>query len=443
MGLDEATLKVLALRGWQVLAALILTLSIPFWLSDIEQGYFYSFSSLIALQIFFELGTSQVIIQLVSSDYAHLVRNSDGSISGNSSRTQRLAQLVALFQHWYLIAAVAFFLTVSTFGMIFFTSTGPLHISVWILPWVGLVFSTAINLYLSASLSIIEACGGLARVAGLRLVQSLLGYALLSLTVFSGGGLWAVIVIPFVASICSGFWLFSNRKEVNVFATASKAIQQDSLEKVPFRWKTDIFPFQWRIAISWISGYLIFQMFTPLAFSRLDPIEAGRLGISLAIFSAVLTMAMSWVNTKVPYFSAFVSTGKRDELNHLFFAVAKRSCVFALLASVSIIISVAFLKYFDHRLVGRLAEMSVLWCLLIVTMSNCLIFCAAAYIRAHKEEPMVWVSLATGLVTFAAAYWGSAHGIFTMMISYTLINVLIAFPWTIYLFMRYYPDKTV
>lgn len=31
-------------------------------------------------------------------------------------------------------------------------------------------------------------------------------------------------------------------------------------------WKTEIWPLQWRIALSWLSGYFIFQLFTPILF---------------------------------------------------------------------------------------------------------------------------------------------------------------------------------
>ena len=42
-----------------------MVLLVPFFLADAEQGYYYTFASLLALQIFFDLGMNQVILQLV------------------------------------------------------------------------------------------------------------------------------------------------------------------------------------------------------------------------------------------------------------------------------------------------------------------------------------------------------------------------------------------
>jgi hypothetical protein len=80
----------------------------------------------------------------------------------------------------------------------------------------------------------------------------------------------------------------------------------------------------------------------------------------------------------------------------------------------------------------------VVICLAVVNLVNCFIFAAAAYMRAHKEEPMMLVSLVTGLATLAAAATGSMYGVFTMMALYAIINVCVALPWTMVLFKRYY-----
>jgi hypothetical protein len=54
-GLDFHVLTTLVLRTWQILAGAVMVLFVPYWLSKVEQGYYFTFSSLIALTIFFEM----------------------------------------------------------------------------------------------------------------------------------------------------------------------------------------------------------------------------------------------------------------------------------------------------------------------------------------------------------------------------------------------------
>lgn len=436
-GMDAQVFPTLLLRGWQVVAGGAMVLFIPLWLSKVEQGYYYTFSSLLALQIFFELGMNQVIIQLVSHDFAHVTISNGIELKGDVFRLGRLALLVRLLRRWYGIAASLFFVIVSSSGVWFFSQKGDLSIQTWGGAWVILTLATAVNLYLSAALTVLEGSGEVASVARMRLVQSLCGNSLMWAALALGAGLWAMPLMPLTAAVYSGYWLHVNGSTI-------KSLRRHSIDganNATINWRADIFPFQWRIAVSWISGYFIFQLFTPLAFARLGAVEAGRLGISIAVFSALLTVGMSWVNAKLPAFAALVSKNERANLNALFNSVVKRSMAFTLFATLTIIAIVEVLNSLGVTGIQRFESVPVVVCLAIVTLGNCFISAAAAYMRAHKEEPMMLVSVVTGLVTLVAATIGSTYNVFTMMALYALINLCVALPWTYLIFIRYYRKK--
>ena len=86
------------LRGWAVVAGAVTVLLLPLWLGKVEQGYYFTFSSLLALQIFFELGMNQVVVQIVSHNFAHVQVDSDGKFGGDARRLARLASLVRLLR---------------------------------------------------------------------------------------------------------------------------------------------------------------------------------------------------------------------------------------------------------------------------------------------------------------------------------------------------------
>ena len=72
LGIDRAIGFTILARGWASVAGLVTVALIARFLSPSEQGYYYTFGSLIALQIVFELGFSFVILQMASHERAHL-----------------------------------------------------------------------------------------------------------------------------------------------------------------------------------------------------------------------------------------------------------------------------------------------------------------------------------------------------------------------------------
>lgn len=435
LGLDEQTLPTLALRFWSVFSGLIVLALIPIYLGSEDQGYYYTFASLLSLQVFFELGMNQVIVQLVSHDYAHLRRDDSGLLNGDSIRMARLSSLIRLLDKWYRITATLLFVVLGVGGLVFFSHRGALPLATWLGPWIFLVLATSVNLYLSANLTTLEGCGQLADVAKMRLRYSIAGAAMTWLAFSQGAGLWVTVIQPFAAAAYGFYWLQSNSKTINQFR-AYRGSGVAGFAQVS--WRRDIFPFQWKVAISWISGYFIFQFFTPVVFSKLGAVEAGKLGMALAVFSALVTVGMSWVNAKVPQMAAHVSLGRRRDLNKIFFAVLSRSMIFSVVG-VAIVLSCIQLAFaFNLTVALRLPPMSVLFCLGLVAIANTFIFAAASYMRAHKEEPMLVPSVVSAVVIVILTFSTVQFGALAVIASYMCATVFLSLPWTMIIFLKYH-----
>lgn len=431
-GLDFHVLVTLLFRGWAIVAGAATVFLLPLWISPTEQGYYFTFASVLALQIFFELGLNQIVMQLVSHEVAHLTETTDGRLTGNESHLGRLSSLARLIGRWYGVAAILFALVGGIAGAVFFTQKGTEPMSVWLGVWAVLVGATAANLWLSPGLAVMEGCGKVGQVARLRLVQSVLGYACLWATLLSGAGLWAATAVPVISVVCTGYWLKSHGNLLHWLSSRAADV------KTQLSWRTDVLPLQWRIALSWASGYLIFNLFTPMVFSHHGAVEAGRLGMALTVFSAISTIGMSWVNAKAPNFTMHIARGERRELNSLFKALFIRSTVAIALTSTGFVLIAWYLNQIGLPLMMRIASPSVLTVLAIVTIVNSTVFAMAIYMRAHREEPMLIQSVVVGLTVTCAVYFGSKNGIFAMMFFYMLVSILVSLPWTIWLFRRYY-----
>jgi hypothetical protein len=431
-GLDFHVLVTLLFRGWAVVAGGATMFLLPLWLSPIEQGYYFTFGSVLALQIFFELGLNQIIMQLVSHEVAHLSETPDGRLTGKESHLDRLSSLARMISLWYGVAALLFSLIVGIAGAVFFTQNAAESMCVWLGMWLALVTATAANLWLSPGLAVMEGCGKVGQVARLRLVQSVLGYAVLWITLLSGAGLWAATAIPTVSAVCTAYWLKTEGNMLRWLSNRAVAVNNK------LRWRTDVLPLQWRIALSWASGYLIFNLFTPTAFSRFGAIEAGKLGIALTIFSAISSIGMSWVNAKAPNFTRHIALGKRQELNSLFKSLFIRSILFITLISLCFLILAWFLNYLQFSMMLRVASLDIILMLMLATIINSIVFALALYMRAHREEPMLIQSVLFGLLMIPVVYIGSETSIFVMIFIYVLMLAFISLPWTIWLFLKYY-----
>ena len=431
-GLDFHVLVTLLFRGWTIIAGASTVFLLPLWLSPIEQGYYFTFASVLALQIFFELGLNQVVMQLVSHEVAHLSLTIDGRLSGKESHLGHLSSLARMISRWYAVAAMLFAVIGGTAGTIFFSHQGTQPLSDWLGIWVVLVGATAVNLWLSPGLAVMEGCGKVGQVSRLRLGQSVLGYSVLWATLLSGWGLWAATAMPVVGALCTGYWLKAHGNILYWLSSRAADIKHQ------LTWRKDVFPLQWRIALSWASGYLIFNLFTPIVFSHYGAVEAGRLGMALAVFTAISTIGMSWVNAKAPNFTMHIARGEWHELNCLFRALFIRSITVIVLTTTGITLVAWYLALIGSPLMMRMASPSLLAILAIATTINSMVFSMAIYMRAHRQEPMLTQSMVVALMICIVVYWSSKISVFAMMFSYLLILVLISLPWTIYLFLGYY-----
>jgi hypothetical protein len=64
------------------------------FLSSELQDYYYTFNSLVALQVFTELGLSFAFIQFASHEMTQLTWQQGGMVSGNSEAKRRLHSLL-------------------------------------------------------------------------------------------------------------------------------------------------------------------------------------------------------------------------------------------------------------------------------------------------------------------------------------------------------------
>ena len=134
--------------GWSAFAGLLTILVIAYWLSADEQGFYYTFSSVLALQVFVELGLTTVIIQVTSHEWAFLTHDENGKIRGDERVLSRLASLLRFSLKWYFVCGIVVIFLLSSGGYIFFLTRPHPEIE-WQIPWLALCFVAGLTLMLS------------------------------------------------------------------------------------------------------------------------------------------------------------------------------------------------------------------------------------------------------------------------------------------------------
>ena len=414
IGLDATIAFTLVARSWSMIAGAVNIILISRFLSPAEQGYFYTFASLVAVQIVFELGFSYVISQLASHERARLTRFDNQGVEGDPVALSRLASIFQKTVRWYTRIGLVMSVGLLLIGTYFFYSHPkpgePIH---WFLPWCLDVAAATFAFVVDPAVSFLEGSGWVTQVAKLRFPQALLGSLLGWSCLFLHKGLFApgmmiagqgIVAFYFVAKVHRGLLLSLLRHHVGQFGIS---------------WRVEIWPFQWRVALSWASSYFIVQFFNPILFAYTGPVSAGRMGMSLTICTSLASLAQSWINTKAPRFGSLVATGRISDLEEEFRKVTLQSTLVLISAELAVIVCLILLGHYSPHLVSRVVRVPVFSLLLLAVLLSHLVICESYYLRAHKTEPFALLWVVVAIFSILSVTWGAKHyGVLGATIAY-------------------------
>ncbi|HET8775526.1 MAG TPA: hypothetical protein VFP80_17125 [Thermoanaerobaculia bacterium] len=427
LGIDRAVGWTAAARVWSILAGPISVVLIATRLSPEQQGFYYTFASIVSFQVMFELGLGLVVQQFASHEKAFLEWQPDGTLGGSDLERGRLAALFRKSLQWYAGATALTIATLLVGGTVFFARK-PTAVH-WDSPWIALAILSGATLLLTPFLSLLEGCGRLADVARTRtwqtIASNLAGWSIL----IAGGALWASPAITGAALAVGAAWvLFTHRRFFSDLLHAPGA---------GISWREEVWPFQWRIALSWISSYFTFHLFIPVLFTSKGPAEAGRMGMSLTLATAVYFVASSLLTTKLPRFGELIARRDFGELDARFFPAMWRSVGVMALGAVALFGGALALRASGHRWSERFLEPLPFALLLAALMANTIFVAEAVYLRAHKQEPLLGVFIASAIAIAASTLTlGRAYGATGMMLGYFVATLVVSVGGGTWVFIR-------
>src|ERR1035437_7074725 len=355
------------------------------------QGYFYAFSGVVAMQVFLEMGFSQNILQFASHEFARLHFTSAQTVAGDPAAKSRLISLGRLAFGYYAVAALIFLFAIGIGGHIFFTLSGN-HSVHWQWAWWMIAVTAAFSLAINPAMSLLNGCNQIAVTARFGFWAALASFGMNALALIAGAGIYAsAIGSVFSLLFTVGYLVLRWRPFLCQFLERPRHGEVS--------WANEIWPFQWRIAVSWMSGYFIFDIIIPIAFYFCGPVAAGQLGMSLQLVRMISNVALTWIYTKAPRFGMLIAARAWPELDALWRRSTLQVFIFCFLGMAAFLAAIPFIGLMLPRVPARLAPFGVNAWLAGAMLVQILTTSMSMELRAHKREPCMWLSVANAVLS--------------------------------------------
>ncbi len=360
-------------------------------LTPAAQGFFFAFLSLGSLIQIGDFGLSYAILQKAS----HF----------NYAPSGKLYKFESLARVWGLVNAIVSTILVGVFGFMSFSIWEPtpgMENVNWMLAWAIGLLGLFVGQCSSPVVSLLEGSGKIVTAWRLRMLQEWIGgisYLIainLALDLFSVAIYWigrSIVVLPL---------LFKKVYPVD------RVQQTECLPK--FMWRYEIWPFQWRIGLSNLSGYLIFRATTLVLLSEQGPVVAGKYGFALAMMNMMLAVTTSWPISQAARLGQLISENLTLAATDLANYTLKYSTLFAICSTIAVWGLFSFAHNIHLNISDRITDLGTLALILCTGVVHHIVACQAVLLRAQVREPLLKITVIGGVVNIISAFLASRYG---------------------------------
>lgn len=433
LGFDRAVTFGILARSWSLISGPITMVVIATGLTAPQQGFYFTFSSLLGLQLFFDLGLMYVLAQFASHEFVNLSWGRNGRLEGDPLALRRFTDLLCKTVLWFGIAAFLMAAVLIPAGLIFFGQKGNVDFQ-WRLPWTFAVVGVALNLFVTPFFSLILGSGDVVTVNKRELVSALVSSILCWAVILLHGGLYAAFAVNLGALSISWGYLLARRPELLKLAWWGWFGEERAIRKVPggLSWWGEIWPMQWRMAVSSGASYFIFQLFNPVLFQYHGSVVAGQMGMTLTAANALLAGSTTVFNVKIPELGKMVAIRDWKRLDAIFFDGTKRALLLAMIGAILGTAAIWGLQTFSS--IGKRFIPATHAALLFSTVFFQIVIASlSAYLRSHKREPLMKMTvLASIMQGFVTWYFGKKFGSLGVTVGFFCITAFFVFPYCLY-----------
>jgi O-antigen/teichoic acid export membrane protein len=417
---------VLLQKTWQALSGLITALLVAYFLSPNEQGYYYAIGSLLSGYLLLDLGLSGLLVQVSARMFPGLDIGKDGQLFPQGASRQAFLAMISWARSWYARAALCSLLLIPI-GYLYFSYAKPISQDIgWEWPWIIVVISVAASLPALPLLAILEGTGRISEVYLLRLGHYALGAFLAWILLAGGHGLFAPAMAPLSVAVVAFYWMHSRYRRL-----LAASVEQDSA----FAWRSEVWPLQRKVALSWLAGYVFLNSPTLVVFYFGDAASAGQLGLSMVIANLLGSLCASWLIARVPRITHLVAQDRHVDSHEMFLSEFKKALSLMVLGyGVAILGAVLIAETFVARRILPPFELLLLFSVFLIYHS---IGMLSVYFRARGREALaVSATMATVIGLAISMTVVGGHGVLGVLVAFLAAYGLVAAPGMILAWMN-------
>ena len=410
--------------GWRIISGPVTLIFIPMFLTPQIQGYWYTFLSLAALSVFADLGFTTIVSQFSAHEFAYLKFSDSGLIQGDEKHLNKLASLLRFIVKCSSRVSFVAFPIILTIGIFVFLNKNDGNS--WIIPWILYILSSGLSFVTVVCLSFYEGCNQIASIQKNKLISSVVITIMTCVMLYLGFGLYT-LTITAIFGFLVNLTLLYLRFKPSLFQLIK--ISND----FSYDWSKEFLNLIWRYAISWSSGYFIFQLYVPLSFVFHDAVYAGKVGLTMSLCNAIFTIATVWVYTNTPRMNMCASKKDWNGMDKTAIISIGMSFLTFLFGAGFVL---AILINFGGKLIilNRFLGITAMTILLAAWLLQIIITGLAIYLRAHKREPLVLLSSVSAIYIAISTCYIAKYLNSELLFLGFLTSFVFILPWCIWIF---------
>lgn len=389
--MNKDLISVLVNRVWNVVKGPFTTLFQILFLTPSQQGMWYSFTSIGALSSLAELGFTTIITQFISHEYVY-VELLDEEIVASSEHKDKIVSLIRYAIKFYTIIVLLLILILSIVGINFFYNE-----SIFVrFSWIIYSISGGISLYVSLFQAIYCGFNKIYETQRNIFVGSIIVTILNWMLLFLGLNVLTLGLCSIISSFIMAFLLYYENPFLWKFVFYHKVSKK-------YNWKNEILTLQGKYAISFISGYFIFNIFSPMIY-KIDGAEiSGQFGMTALIISSICNFAYSIADSKIPLLNMMAERKEYVKLWDMINKIIKTSiilCGFIMILFYIFIYIIQPFEIFSSRFIAP----NLLLFIIVMQYVNFILGVTAKCLRIFKNEPFMLISVFIAVFTIIIIY---------------------------------------
>ncbi len=427
--IDKKAFWVFVFQIFKILNGLVAILLLPLFLTSRNQGIWFLMLSFGSIILLFSASQNNIALIFGAHEFKKLATN-NLKIVGRQIDIDNLSGFIKFSSIFFLKLLTWLSLLVLISFIFYINEANSLNLILIFLIYVVGLYLYSLNFYI---LSYIESFN---KVEYAYKFKSILIATIIVSTIYFLYSDYKLYALSLSVCITMLFWFiyFLYKFKNHIKNIVNKKNQFNKYKKIIF---LNYFK---KNSFSMISGFLLFQIYTPIVYSFYGARYSGKVGLSIAIMTALFAISTSALHAKLPLVAKLISEKRYQEAYHIYFNASRSSLlifILLLLFGSYLLFNVNFFNIYQNRVV----DISSFFILSAAWFFQIIIYSLVMFTRMFKRElfviPTIVSSIYILIFTIVILKYFTVKFIFLGLLS----SYLFGLPWIYIIYKDFLKGK--